>query len=233
MSKSNLEFVSVLCEKSVVGDGIIDVPADMKVAGIVKMNIRSAGKVVITETGMVQGSVFAEHIHVSGKVTGNVVASKNLIIYRSGIIEGKVATLMLKMEEGGECNSVMAVGSAAMEKVQWSVNDPLPAPINGSRNALNNRPGTFTPRSTSYASEEAPTRPATGVSRVSVHPGSSASPSQVNQPSATADSNTAKNGNGKHEAPKESGKAEPKTATPESESRQKVSSETGPVSRFW
>lgn len=230
MSKSNLEYVSVLCEKSVVGDGIIDVPADMKVAGTVKMNIRSAGKVVITESGMVQGSVFAENIHVSGKVTGNVVASKNLIIYRSGVIEGKVATLMLKMEEGGVCNSVMAVGSAAMEKIQWSVNDPLPPAINGSRNVINNRTGTFTPRNTSPAREETSARPTPGISRVSVHPGSSENASQTSKPAASADSGAAKNGNGSHEPSRQ---PKPQTGTPETETRQKVSSETGPVNRFW
>ena len=234
MSKSNLEYVSVLCEKSVVGDGIIDVPADMKVAGIVKMNIRSAGKVVITESGMVHGSVFAEHIHVSGKVTGNVVASKNLIIYRSGVIEGKVATLMLKMEEGGVCNSVMAVGSSAMKKVQWSVNDPLPASINGSRIALNNRPDTFARNTnTPLPREETPARTAPGVSRVSVHPGSPASPSQTNQHVATADTNSTKNGSKAHESHEAPETPKEQPVGTESETRQKVSSETGPVNRFW
>lgn len=116
MSKTNLDYVSLLSKDSVVADGNITVPSHIKISGIVRMNVESAGKVVVTDAGLVEGYIRAAEIQVSGKVSGDVIAAGKLVINANGMVEGRIAAQQLSIEEGGICNSEIAVGQEAIAR---------------------------------------------------------------------------------------------------------------------
>lgn len=116
MSKTNLDYVSLLSKDSVVADGNITVPSHIKISGIVRMNVESAGKVVVTDTGLVEGYIRAAEIQISGKVSGDVIAAGKLVLNANGMVEGRIAAQQLSIEEGGICNSEIAVGQEAIAR---------------------------------------------------------------------------------------------------------------------
>lgn len=113
MAKTNLDYVSILGKDSVVSNGSITVPSHFKISGVVKMNINSAGKVVISKSGVVEGYIRATDVQISGRVTGDVIAARGLTIHNGGVVEGRMAAVTLHMEEGARCNAEMAVGEEA------------------------------------------------------------------------------------------------------------------------
>ncbi len=129
MSNSNLEYVSLFSKDSVVVDGLITVPSHLKISGTVKMNIESAGKVVVTETGLVEGYIRAAAVQVQGKVTGNVISAGTVTISKEGRVDGKVAAGEINIEEGAVCNMEMAIGKEAIErrKIEWGKDSRIAA----------------------------------------------------------------------------------------------------------
>ncbi len=97
MPKTNLDYVSLFGKDSVVADGNIVVPSHLKIAGLVKMNIESAGKVVITENGVVDGHIKAAEVLIHGEVNGNVTADEGLTIYQNAVVKGHVGASEAKV----------------------------------------------------------------------------------------------------------------------------------------
>lgn len=116
MSNDQLDYVSFISKDAVVADGKISVPSHLKISGTVKMNIKSNGKVVVTSTGSVEGSIEANEVQVFGKVNGNILSSGGLTLYKDAVVNGQVAALKLIIEEGAICNFDMAVGQDAWSK---------------------------------------------------------------------------------------------------------------------
>ncbi|MEX0681619.1 MAG: polymer-forming cytoskeletal protein [Balneolales bacterium] len=118
MANTNLDYVSLLGRDSVVANGKISVPSHIKISGIVKMNIESEGKVVITDSGAVNGNIKGVDVQVYGKVNGDVIAAQKLMIGKTGDVKGRIASRILTIEEGATCNFEMAIGEVTAST--WS-----------------------------------------------------------------------------------------------------------------
>ncbi len=95
---------------TVIGDGKITIPTNTSIAGLLKIDIECAGKVIVAETGALHGSINASEVHVFGEVTGDITASEGLSIYKSGVVKGSIFSKKLVIEEGAKCNFQMTVG---------------------------------------------------------------------------------------------------------------------------
>lgn len=96
-----------------IGAGVV-IAGDLKgtgeivIAGAVKGQIISDGKVVVLEGGAVEGSIRAVDVVISGGVKGDISATSSLTLTTSAIARGDVSTERLVIEPGasfvGRCS---------------------------------------------------------------------------------------------------------------------------------
>ena len=83
---------------------------DVRIAGTVEGKIESKKKVMLTESGTVNGSIHSPDADISGSVSGDVKASKSLVLRSSAIIDGKIFTKKLTIENGAQVKGSFQVG---------------------------------------------------------------------------------------------------------------------------
>lgn len=88
--------------------GDIETNGDIRIDGILVGSITSSGKVVIGETGKMEGEINCETSNISGTVKGKVIVKDLLSLQASARINGDIETNKLSIEPGasftGSCN---------------------------------------------------------------------------------------------------------------------------------
>lgn len=100
--------------------GDITSEGDFRIVGKLIGSIRSTGKVVIGQSGIVEGDVFCQNADFSGTVKGNVEAENLLLLKSTSSLSGNIKTSKLSIEAGalfsGNCLMNNAVKKAVNEK---------------------------------------------------------------------------------------------------------------------
>jgi len=90
---------------SITGD--IKSNGDFRIDGLLVGTIVASGRIVIGETGEVQGDISCQNVDISGKVTGTVTIDELTMLKKTSRFEGKISTTRLAIESGavftGEC----------------------------------------------------------------------------------------------------------------------------------
>lgn len=92
-------------EASVVGrnvkvDGDIQGEENLKIEGNVKGSVKLKGNIMIGKAGVVDAQIEADSVIIQGKVTGNVLARKQLEIQPSGSLIGDCTAQSIDIKEG-------------------------------------------------------------------------------------------------------------------------------------
>lgn len=87
---------------SVTGD--IMAVSDMRIDGKVKGNISCDARLIIGETGEIEGDVTCKAAIIQGKLTGTLKVSETLEVNSKAIINGEIATSRLIVENGAVFN---------------------------------------------------------------------------------------------------------------------------------
>jgi len=85
--------------------GEIHSQGSFRVEGTVEGTLVTKGKVVIGETGLVNGTVECEYADVEGKFTGNMKVNSMLTLKSKAHIEGDIVTEKLALEPGAIFNA--------------------------------------------------------------------------------------------------------------------------------
>ncbi len=80
--------------------GDIESEGDFRVEGTLIGTIKSKGKIVIGESGSVDGQVFCENADISGKVKGKIEVSALTVLKESSSFEGDITTMKISIEPG-------------------------------------------------------------------------------------------------------------------------------------
>jgi cytoskeletal protein CcmA (bactofilin family) len=80
--------------------GDIKSTGDIRIDGSLSGNLNTKGKVVIGQTGKVNGEVLCKNSEVSGTVEGKISVGQLLILKASSKILGDIATTKLSIEPG-------------------------------------------------------------------------------------------------------------------------------------
>ena len=99
----------------IIGD--IFSESNLRIDGEVHGNISTKGKVVIGESGMVNGNLTCQEAEVEGKIDGNLSVEGLLILRETAKIAGDIQTARLHMEEGA-----LFFGSCAMRNASANEN---------------------------------------------------------------------------------------------------------------
>lgn len=78
-----------------------------KVTGNIFADDEKDAKVVIADTGIVEGEIRAPVVIVNGKVTGNIYSSKHLELAAKGNVTGTIHYQSIEMVKGAQVNGSM------------------------------------------------------------------------------------------------------------------------------
>ena len=123
-----------LLSKKVKIEGDIQGDEDLRVEGHFKGNIKVTGDFVIGQSGVVEADVEADNIVIQGKITGNVLARKQLEIQSSGQLLGDCKAKSIDIKEGalfeGRSSMLRSTVSASVPGAGASTSAQSEAKIN-------------------------------------------------------------------------------------------------------
>lgn len=84
--------------------GDIELQGDFRIDGNLFGNISSQGRIVIGNTGVVEGNIHCANADISGKVTGNILTADLTTLKASAMVTGELTTSRLAIEVGAVFN---------------------------------------------------------------------------------------------------------------------------------
>ncbi len=84
-----------------VYEGKLTFQGAVRIDGMYTGHIISEGSLIAGKNATIDGELHVGELLLSGKVTGEVKASRRVVIHHGGVIEGTVHTPILVTEEGG------------------------------------------------------------------------------------------------------------------------------------
>ena len=98
--------------------GDINSNGDIRIDGSLIGNLKTAGKVVIGETGKVSGEIDCKNSEVLGEVHGKIKVSELLSLKATAKIFGDIATKKLAIEPGSKFTGNCKMGEEALKNVR-------------------------------------------------------------------------------------------------------------------
>ncbi|MDX1545565.1 MAG: polymer-forming cytoskeletal protein [Rhodothermales bacterium] len=90
-----------------VFEGTFRTEGDVSVSGRIEGELHVSGRAVITQEGVVDGTLHAAEADVSGRVEGDLTVAERLVLRSTARVEGRLRAGRLVVEEGavfdGEC----------------------------------------------------------------------------------------------------------------------------------
>jgi cytoskeletal protein CcmA (bactofilin family) len=74
---------------------------DLRILGVVEGAVRTSGKVMVAQGGLVQGPVSGRDVEIHGAVEGDVHAGGQFLLGPTGKVVGDVRAAHIKVEDGG------------------------------------------------------------------------------------------------------------------------------------
>ncbi len=113
--KANVS-TSVLSEKIKI-EGEIQGDEDLNVECHFKGSIKLTGNIFVSQSGVVEADIEADTVVIQGKISGNVIARKQLVIQSSGQLIGDCTAKSIDIKEGavfdGRLNMLRSSASPA------------------------------------------------------------------------------------------------------------------------
>jgi len=91
--------------------GEVESTGVVKVEGKVNGTVRADRQVLIAREGTIEGDVLAAEVIVGGRVEGAVTATERIEVQTGAVIHGDVTTKRLVVQEGGEVNGIVKMGT--------------------------------------------------------------------------------------------------------------------------
>lgn len=98
--------------------GDINSNGDIRIDGSLTGNLKTAGKVVIGETGKVSGEIDCKNSEVLGEVHGKIKVSELLSLKATAKIFGDILTKKLAIEPGSKFTGNCKMGEEALKNVR-------------------------------------------------------------------------------------------------------------------
>lgn len=98
--------------------GDINSNGDIRIDGSLTGNLKTAGKVVIGETGKVKGEIDCKNSEVLGEINGKIKVSELLSLKATAKIFGDIITKKLAIEPGSKFTGNCNMGNESVNNVQ-------------------------------------------------------------------------------------------------------------------
>lgn len=118
MSKNNEvqpTAVNLICDGTSI-KGEIQASRDIRIDGTLNGKMVVNGKVVVGNTGKIEGDVQCKTIDVSGRVDGNIIASEMVNLKSTAVILGNITTDKITIEPGAKFTGSCKMSDEAPKK---------------------------------------------------------------------------------------------------------------------
>jgi cytoskeletal protein CcmA (bactofilin family) len=118
MSKNNEvqpTAVNLICDGTSI-KGEIQASRDIRIDGLLNGKMVVNGKVVVGNTGKIEGDVQCKTIDVSGRVDGNIIASEMVNLKSTAVILGNITTDKITIEPGAKFTGSCKMSDEAPKK---------------------------------------------------------------------------------------------------------------------
>ncbi len=99
--------------------GEMESKGDIRVDGKIIGEVRSKGKIVLGESGVIEGDLYCANADFSGKIDGKADVSELLYLKTSAVFRGEIITNKLSIEPGakfsGNCSMDQNIAATANE----------------------------------------------------------------------------------------------------------------------
>lgn len=113
-SDNNALAVNIIAKGTTL-KGDIQTESDFRIDGFLNGTIHSKGKVIVGETGKVEGEINCQNADISGTVNGNLKVEALLMLKESAKIKGEVVTTRLSIEEGANFSASCSMDNTAQK----------------------------------------------------------------------------------------------------------------------
>jgi cytoskeletal protein CcmA (bactofilin family) len=120
MFSEKKEKPAQVLERNIIGKntsitGDVNSEGDFRIDGIVEGTIKTSGRVVIGQSGTVNGKVFCNNADVEGKFSGELSVNSLLTLKSTAKISGEVVIGKLSVEPGAEFNATCTMKGSVKE----------------------------------------------------------------------------------------------------------------------
>lgn len=115
----NLTQVSTIIGKGTVIHGDIESSGNIRIEGKVIGNVKAKSKIVIGDSGLIQGNILAVNVEIAGEIKGILEVSELVIIKPTGHVIGDIIAQKLTVEQGGTINGTTKM-SAMVKEIKLS-----------------------------------------------------------------------------------------------------------------
>lgn len=98
-------------------NGNLVTQGDIRIDGKVKGDVSSKAKVVIGETGEVEGNIYSNEAEISGKVLGNIKITETLFLKATANLKGNIISNKLVIENGADFNGYCQTGVSQTKSI--------------------------------------------------------------------------------------------------------------------
>ena len=122
MKKNNIGLHGDTVARNIIAFGTtikgdIESDGDFRIEGTLTGTVNAKGKIVIGETGIIDGEIVCHNADLSGKVKGKLVVSELTVLKASSNFEGEITTNKISIEPGalfsGTCHMTSRQEEAA------------------------------------------------------------------------------------------------------------------------
>ena len=107
-------------------NGDVTTEGDIRIDGRVTGNVVSKAKVVIGNTGVIEGDVICQNAYIDGRVNGNLQVTELLILSKTANITGDLVLKKLVVEEGAKFNGKCTMGMSVARNEEVHTAAPKP-----------------------------------------------------------------------------------------------------------
>ena len=95
--------------------GDVTCAGDIRIDGILNGTLTSEGKVVVGQSGTIEGEVMCKNADISGNIKANIIVKELLQLKASANIAGNINTNKLSIEPGANFTGTCNMGSVVKE----------------------------------------------------------------------------------------------------------------------
>lgn len=114
---------ATLISAGTILNGDVSSDNDLRIDGTIHGNVFCSAKVIIGNTGMIEGNIEGQQADITGKILGNIIVKDLLQLKGTCIVQGNITSGKLQIEPTATFNGQCQMGTVA-NIVQMSVNEP-------------------------------------------------------------------------------------------------------------
>ncbi|MEM1218495.1 MAG: polymer-forming cytoskeletal protein [Bacteroidota bacterium] len=108
-STSNNQLTCVVSKDTAI-EGSFQADQDVRLDGSVKGDVKCSKRLVLGETGKIEGTVEDQHAVIMGTIEGEILVKETLTLKSTALINGNLSAKGIQVEEGARYNGTLKVG---------------------------------------------------------------------------------------------------------------------------